>query len=310
MSYKDYEKLVAKIVQGLAKLQGLANSKVSHDVQVEGRFGTHQIDVLWEFQIGLVKFKTIFQAKDWTKPVTFEALKTFSGVLQDIPDAKGVMVTRIGYEEGNIQKIAKGNGIELLVLDEFGNIHPGQHRPSFGVKITLQDGVGISNFKFRTEEQAIAFRKFSDTVDRSEVVFCSKDGDQLKTPQIQQMLLQMSQQQGVLQKGRPLIYKPDSPLFVKTSPTNQVEILEIHFLVQPDKVLAEKKWFISHILHSATGDETYYVDDSFNVHKQDKMSFDVNYIDPNDSTKTRTTVFSVENRTSKKKLEHDKSDEP
>jgi hypothetical protein len=38
-------------------------------VTLQGKLTKHQIDVYWEFRIGDVVYRTVVQAKDWSKPV-------------------------------------------------------------------------------------------------------------------------------------------------------------------------------------------------------------------------------------------------
>ncbi|MBX9950212.1 MAG: restriction endonuclease [Candidatus Obscuribacterales bacterium] len=303
MSYKDYERLIAKIVENLGKLQGLTNSHVKHNAQVAGASGaSHQIDVLWEFEIEQEKYKTIFQAKDWTEKVTLGAVNTFSGVLRDIADARGVMITRKGYDKGNIEKIAKTYNIQLLRLDEYGNIFKGGSGPRLAARALLQDvTVGISNFKFASEEQAKAFREYSNQVERSEVIFYSQSGKQSRLSEMTRLIEKLAEEKGIHNDGQDLTFIPEEPLFVRTSPEVEVEILAIRALItKKTELLGQASLFVTHILQSATGDQTYYVDDSFKVHRQEKMELILNYRDFKDPDKTRTTIFSVEDRATSK----------
>lgn len=299
MNYKEYEKLTAKIVDRLAKLRGIEGSRVSHNVQVVGLTGaSHQIDVLWQFEIGPISYRVLFQAKNWKDPVDLPAVHTFSGVLRDIADAKGVMVTRSGYDEGNIGKVAKGFGIELIVLDEYGNIE-GVQRPGLSAKAFVTPvNIGIANFKFASSQQAQAFRVHADSVPRDSIEFYTKTGKQFLIKDITDMIYKHAFENRLDNDGEKLIYTPDESFFVQVSPEIESEILTVYAIVskkQPE-LLGEASLLITHVLQKVTGDQTFFVDDSFNVHRKERLELNLNYSDPADRSKTLTTVFGVEDR--------------
>lgn len=311
LSYKEYEILIAKIVEGLAKLQGLSHSIITHNAQVIGVSGaSHQIDVLWEFEIGPIKYKVIFQAKHWKDKVTLVAVNTFNGVLRDIADAKGVMITCTGYDKGNIDKVARGFGIELLVLDEHGNLRAGIKGPAMSAKVTLGDiRIGIDNFRFATKEQADAFREYADRVPRETIDFYTRSGKRSRIGDLTDLIYELARKNDLDRDGQGVTFQPEELIFVRTSPNMEVEIQAIHARIsKKEEVLGETSMLITHILQSATGDQTYYVDDAFNVHKQEHIKLNLEYRDPIDPTKTRTTVFSTENRIIAKQQSSGKSD--
>lgn len=303
MSYKEYEQLITKIVEGIAQLQGLQNSQVKHDALVVGISGaSHQIDVLWEFDVGPMKYKTLFQAKDWKNKVSLVAVNTFSGVLRDIPEAKGVMVTRTGYDTGNIERIAIGYGIKLLILEPANGLMP-EGVPMLSAQVTLTNmNIGITNFKFVTEQEADAFRKYSDEVDRGKIIFATESGKQSTISQLTDHIRKLAADQGLDRNGQDLTFLPEETLLVHTPAGITARITAIRASISSkEEVLGRKSMFINHVLRCATGDDTYYVDDQFRVHKQERVSMDLVYRDPRDPAKTLTTTFSVEDRTKRKK---------
>ncbi len=65
------------------------------------------------------------------------------------------------------------------------------------------------------------------------------------------------------------------------------------------ELLGEASLLITHVLQKVTGDQTFFVDDSFNVHRKEHLELNLNYSDPADRNKTLTTVFTVEDRREK-----------
>lgn len=130
---KSYEILTQSIFEEILNYQEVNTKavntiKVEHDITIQGRSTTHQIDVSWEFEVGGIKYRTLVQCKDRETLVKKGELLTFKAVLDDIPgQPRGVFVTRTGYQSG-ASEVAKSNGILLYELREptvqdFGGIH-------------------------------------------------------------------------------------------------------------------------------------------------------------------------------------------
>jgi hypothetical protein len=113
-----YEQLNKEIFQAILNQSEVKNIDVQHNVLLYGKTTSHQIDVYWEFELESIVYKTVVQAKNWSKPVNKGELLKFKGVLDDLPgQPKGIFVTRSGYQRG-ANVFAKANGIELLELIE------------------------------------------------------------------------------------------------------------------------------------------------------------------------------------------------
>jgi hypothetical protein len=96
-SGRRYELLVREIFHVLLNQNEVQNIDVKHNVTLQGKSATHQIDVYWEFEKGGITYRTVVQAKDWATVVQGELIK-FKGVLDDLPQQpRGVFVTRSGY---------------------------------------------------------------------------------------------------------------------------------------------------------------------------------------------------------------------
>jgi hypothetical protein len=128
---KDYEELVERVVVGLLKLEGqnFQNLSVKRDIKLDSATKDHngqpikrQIDVYWEFTVGGVTYRTIIQAKDWTRKVSLPAIDTFKNVLAEIPgQPKGILITKAGCQRGALE-YAKAHGIAVYELKDAGAV--------------------------------------------------------------------------------------------------------------------------------------------------------------------------------------------
>lgn len=113
-----YENLAQRIFEQILNQNAVQTIKVEHNVTLQGKTASHQIDVYWEFEMGGIKYSTIVQAKDWNQPVSQGELFKFKGILEDLPNQpRGIFVTRTGYQAG-AKKYADKQGIALYELRE------------------------------------------------------------------------------------------------------------------------------------------------------------------------------------------------
>jgi hypothetical protein len=116
---KPYELLTKWIIEQLSEESGVNTIRIEHDVNLQGRDAVHQIDVLWEFEVGGFNYTTIIQAKDWwTRNIDQGKLIQFKGVLDDLPgQPRGIMVARKGFQKG-AREFADKNKILIYELRE------------------------------------------------------------------------------------------------------------------------------------------------------------------------------------------------
>ena len=113
---KEYEKLTQEIYQELVNNDVLKPTKVLHNVKIKGKSGQeHQIDVYWEYEIAGSKHKVAIECKNYDKTVAIGKVRDFNGVLSDLNNVAGIMVTKVGYQKG-AKKYAKEYGIVLKEL--------------------------------------------------------------------------------------------------------------------------------------------------------------------------------------------------
>ncbi len=130
----EYERLTQEIYQQLVNLDVVRSTTVKHNVKLEGRSGQkHQIDVYWEYEIAGNKHKVAIECKNYNSLVPIGKVRDFKGVLDDLNGVNGVMVTKVGYQEGAM-RFAKEYGISLKELRQprcgetiIGEIETGIH---------------------------------------------------------------------------------------------------------------------------------------------------------------------------------------
>ncbi len=117
MNYNiEYEKFAQEIYQGLINAQGIETIVVQHNVKLLGKSGQeHQIDVYWEYEIAGIKHKVAIECKNYNNAVPIGKVRDFYGVLSDLNNVAGIMVTKVGYQEG-AKKYADTYGISLKEL--------------------------------------------------------------------------------------------------------------------------------------------------------------------------------------------------
>jgi hypothetical protein len=113
-----YETFTQHIFNCILNQDTVNTIEVKHDVILQGKTTSHQIDVYWEFENGGIKYSTIVQAKDWNQNVTQGNILQFKAILDDLPNQpRGIFVTKKGYQKG-AKEVSEKNGIVLYELRE------------------------------------------------------------------------------------------------------------------------------------------------------------------------------------------------
>jgi ribosomal protein S19E (S16A) len=114
----EYEKFTQEIYQSLINAQGITTIEVEHNIKIAGNSGQkHQIDVYWEYEIAGIRHKVAIECKNYNSVVSVGKVRDFYGVLADIGNINGIMVTKEGYQKGS-KEFAKHYGINLKELRE------------------------------------------------------------------------------------------------------------------------------------------------------------------------------------------------
>lgn len=111
----EYEKFTQEIYQELMNAQGITTN-VKHNVKLTGKSGQkHQIDVYWEYQIDNIQHKVAIECKNYNRKLSVDKVNAFRGLLADLTDVNGIMITQKGYQKG-AKKVADSCGINLKEL--------------------------------------------------------------------------------------------------------------------------------------------------------------------------------------------------
>lgn len=114
----EYELLTRSIYESVLSQEGVQNVDVKHNVDVVGRSGVeHQIDVLWDFEQAGITHRVLIECKNYSSNLSLEKARNFFGVLHDIGNARGLLVTRTGYQSG-VVKFCNYYGIGLRLLGQ------------------------------------------------------------------------------------------------------------------------------------------------------------------------------------------------
>jgi len=144
-----YELVVQSIFQEILSQEAAQTVSVEHNVTVEGRTTTHQLDVTWSFTFGGIGYTTIVQAKDWATKIKKSDVLAFRGVLDDLPgQPRGLMVTRTGFQSG-ARALALAYGIQPYLL---------RRAPLFNLALTLGSWARLQFNRARSEFNITVYR--------------------------------------------------------------------------------------------------------------------------------------------------------
>ena len=116
----EFERFTQRIYQKLVNNDVLKPTKVLHNVKLKGRSGhEHQIDVYWEYEIAGNLHCVAIECKNYDSLVPVGKVRDFQGVLADLNNVNGIMVSRKGYQEG-AKKYASEYGISLKMVRQPG----------------------------------------------------------------------------------------------------------------------------------------------------------------------------------------------
>lgn len=112
----DFELFTQRIYQKLVNNDVLKPTKVQHNVKLKGKSGCeHQIDVYWEYEIAGNMHRVAIECKNYDSLVPIGKVRDFFGVLHDLNNVRGIMVSSKGYQEG-AKKFADYYGVSLKAL--------------------------------------------------------------------------------------------------------------------------------------------------------------------------------------------------
>ena len=112
----DFERFTQCVYQKLVNNDVLKPTIVQHNVKLKGKSGCeHQIDVFWEYEIAGNLHRVAIECKNYDSQVPIGKVRDFFGVLQDLNNVRGIMVSSKGYQAG-AKMFADYYGISLKEL--------------------------------------------------------------------------------------------------------------------------------------------------------------------------------------------------
>ena len=97
----EYELFVKQVYESIINNEGYENVLVKHNIKLQGKSGCkHQIDVYWELKIAGEVQRFAIECKNYSNTIEISKVRDFFGVIYDIGNIKGVMVTKIGFQSG------------------------------------------------------------------------------------------------------------------------------------------------------------------------------------------------------------------
>jgi hypothetical protein len=110
------ETIISKLVQAIVTEQSVQTIKLEQNTTIQGRTGTHEVDVYWEFTDGEITYKLVIQTRDWNKTVGNNELFRLLSILRDIPgQTAGACFTQPVYQKVT-KELARDVGITLYEL--------------------------------------------------------------------------------------------------------------------------------------------------------------------------------------------------
>ena len=153
-SNTEFELFTQRIYQRLVNNDVLKPTKVQHNVKLKGKSGCeHQIDVYWEYEIAGNMHRVAIECKNYDSLVPIGKVRDFLGVLHDLNNVRGIMVSSKGYQEG-AKKYADYYDISLKELR-----HPYLNESIGSITITAHSK--IRHLLFLIDEGWIAEHHFN-----------------------------------------------------------------------------------------------------------------------------------------------------
>ena len=142
----DFELFTQRIYQKLVNSDVLKPTTVQHNVKLKGKSGCeHQIDVYWEYEIADNMHRVAIECKNYDSLVPVGKVRDFLGVLSDLNNVNGIMVSKKGFQEG-AKKYAAEYGISLKELR-----HPGWNEIIGSITTVVQANIRHTLFLFDEE---------------------------------------------------------------------------------------------------------------------------------------------------------------
>ena len=121
----EFERFTQRIYQKLIDNDTLKRSTVQCNVKLKGKSSCeHQIDVYWEYELDGITHRVAVECKNYSSKISIGKVRDFFGVLHDLDNVQGIMVTSKGYQKGakifadyygiSLKKLRRPNKDEII----------------------------------------------------------------------------------------------------------------------------------------------------------------------------------------------------
>ena len=112
----EYEKVAQQVYQAILASEEVETIEVLQNVQITGRSGvSHQIDVYWRYLEDGVEHQVLVECKYYKSTIDLIHARNLLGLLTDIPNSQGVLLTTMGFQSG-VVNLCNFYGISLKRL--------------------------------------------------------------------------------------------------------------------------------------------------------------------------------------------------
>ena len=112
----EYEKVAQQVYQAILATEEVETIEVLHNVQITGRSGVaHQIDVYWRYLKDGIEHQVLVECKYYKTTIDLIHARNLLGLLNDIPNSQGVLLTTKGFQRG-VVNLCNFYGISLKRL--------------------------------------------------------------------------------------------------------------------------------------------------------------------------------------------------
>lgn len=116
-----YEKYIEKICKSIQSYNCFDLIELSQNKIIKGESGVeHQIDVYWDFIFNTIRFKCIFECKDYGSRISKDKIATLDSISKDIPNSIPIIVSTKGFQSG-AQAYAKAKRVTPFICRELSD---------------------------------------------------------------------------------------------------------------------------------------------------------------------------------------------